>query len=43
MRRAVTILLTFTRKTGYEHPHLCAIQENRRELLTAMGLLKEDV
>jgi hypothetical protein len=25
MRRAVTILLTFTRKMGYEHPHLRAI------------------
>jgi hypothetical protein len=43
MRRAVTILLTFTRKAAYEHPHLRAIQENHRELLTAMGLPKEDV
>jgi tetratricopeptide (TPR) repeat protein len=43
MRRAVAILLTFTSKTGYEHPHLRTSQENHRELLTAMGLPKKDV
>ncbi len=37
MRRALAIFLDFTRRTGYEHPHLQVAFENYRSLLQEMG------
>ena len=42
MRRAVEILLLFSRRTGYEHPHLNTVFENYRILLTEMGHDEEE-
>lgn len=37
MRRALLILLDFTRRTGHEHPNLQVVRKNYRALLAAMG------
>ena len=37
MRRALVILVTFGRQTGYDHPNLRMFAENYRGLLTKLG------
>jgi tetratricopeptide (TPR) repeat protein len=37
MRRALTIIFTFERDTGHEHPYRGADIQNYADLLTAMG------
>ena len=43
MRRALVIFLTFTRKTGYPHPHLQTATRNYELLLKAMGMGEEEI
>ena len=43
MRRALGILLDFTRCTGYEHPHLSAARDNYEGILKALDRSEEDI
>jgi hypothetical protein len=43
MRRALVILLKFTRDTGHPHPHLRAVFGNYRELLGAMAIAEDEL
>src|SRR5262245_10181779 len=38
MRRALAIVLSFTRNTSHKHPHLGTVIENHADLLTETGL-----
>jgi hypothetical protein len=43
MKRALEILLEFSRKTGHPHPHLQAVIRNYAGLLAEMGYKKEEI
>lgn len=43
MRRALSILRSCKRTTGYEHPHLSRVVENYRALLEQMGRSPEEI
>ncbi len=43
MRRALSIFLDFTRRTGYEHPHLSTVEGNYEGILKALGQSEEDI
>ena len=43
MRRALSIFLDFTRRTGYEHPHLSTAKDNYEGILKALGQSEEDI
>src|SRR5205814_175231 len=43
MRRGATILLDFTRRTGYEHPHQQRILQNYTNILKTLGRSEADI
>ena len=43
MRRALVILLEFTRRTGHEHPNRRAVVANYASLLQAMGRSEAEI
>lgn len=43
MRRVLSIFLDFTRRTGYEHPHLSTVEGNYEGILKALGQSEEDI
>jgi hypothetical protein len=43
MKRALIILLNFTRRTGHVHPHLKAVFGNYITLLEEMGRSEEEI
>ncbi len=43
MRRALGIVLDFTRRTGYEHPHLRIVQGNYATILKGLGRSEADI
>jgi hypothetical protein len=43
MRRALAILLSFTRRSGYEHPHHQIFSANYTRLLQGMGKSEDEI